>query len=53
MGRRNFSDRWIGGADSVRTSDVKDHAQSDQHTHAMLLLKKEQRRAAGLGVAYG
>ena len=30
---------------------MKDHAQSDQHTHAMLLLKKEQSRAAGLGVA--
>ena len=50
-GRRNFSERWIIGADSVRTSNVKDHAQSDQHAHAMLLLRKEQGRAAGLGVA--
>ena len=50
-GRRNFNDRWIVGADSVRTSNVKDHAQSDQHTHAMQLLKKEQGRAAGLGAA--
>ena len=28
-------------------SNVKDHAQSDQHTYAML---KEQGRAAGLGI---
>ena len=62
-GRRNFNDRWIVGADSVRTSidirieylwyqpNVKDHAESDQHTHAMQLLKKEQGIAAGLGAA--
>ena len=43
----------IDGSDSVHTSNVKDHAQSDQHTHAMLLLKKEQRKGAGLGVACG
>ena len=48
-GRRNFNDRWIVSADSVRTSNVKDHAQSDQHMLAMQLLKKEQGRAAGLG----
>ena len=48
-GRRNFNDRWIVSADSVRTSNVKDHTQSDQYTHAMQLLKKEQGRAAGLG----
>ena len=30
---------------------MKDLAQSDQHTHAMQLLKKEQGRAAGLGAA--
>ena len=24
--RRNFSERWISGADSVRTSNVHDHA---------------------------
>ena len=46
-GGRNFSERWIVGADSVHASNVKDHAQSDQHAHALLLLKKEQGRAAG------
>ena len=35
--RRNFSDRWIVGADSVRTSNIRDHARADQHTHAMNL----------------
>ena len=47
-GERNFSEQWIVGADSVRASNVKDHAQLDQHRHAA---KKEQGRAAGLGVA--
>ena len=45
--RRNFSDRWIVGADSVRTSNIRDHARADQHTHAMNLLKKEQAEASG------
>ena len=49
--RRNFSEQWIVGADSVRTSNVKDHAQSDQHAPTMMLLRKEQGRVAGLGVA--
>ena len=47
--RRNFSDRWIVGADSVRTSNIRDHARADQHTHAMNLLKKEQAEASGSG----
>ena len=47
--RRNFSDRWIVGANSVRTSNIRDHARADQHTHAMNLLKKEQAEASGSG----
>ena len=39
---KNFSDKWIVGADSVRISNVRDHAQSDQHSCAMLLLRKQQ-----------
>ena len=42
VSRRNFSNRWIVGADSVRTSNIRDHARADQHTHAMNLVKKEQ-----------
>ena len=48
-GRKNFSDKWIVGADSVRVSNVCDHAQNDQHTHAMSLLKKHRAESAGLG----
>ena len=47
MHRRNFSDRWIVGADSVRTSNIRDHAHSDQHDHAMSLLKQESAKAEG------
>ena len=50
-GRRNFSDKWICGADSVRTSNVRDHACNDMHTHAMSLLKKQRAEASGLGPA--
>ena len=42
-GRRNYSDKWVMGADSFRSSNIKDHA------HAMLLLKKEHAVSAGLG----
>ena len=47
MHRRNFSNRWIVGADSVRTSNIRDHAHSDQHDHAMSLLKQESAKAEG------
>ena len=40
---KNFSDKWIVEADSVRISNVRDHAQSDQH--AVLLLKKKQAKS--------
>jgi len=39
--KRNFSDRWIAGADSVCTSNIRDHASSEQHHHAMALLQRE------------
>ena len=47
-GRKNFSSKWIEGAESVRLSNVRDHAKNDQHTHAMHLLKKKQATSAGL-----
>ena len=28
-GRRNYSNKWIVGADSVRTSNIKEHARTD------------------------
>jgi len=36
---QNYSEKWIVGVDSVRTSNVRDHA--CQHQHAMLLHCKE------------
>ena len=41
-GRKNFSDKWLCGADSVRTSNVRDHTHNDQRTYVMSLLKKER-----------
>ena len=48
-GRKNFSEKWIAGANSNRLSNVRDHAQNDQHTHAMSLMKKQRAQSAGLG----
>ena len=47
-GRKNFSEKWIVGADSVRTSNVCDHAHNDQHKHAMSLLTKKRAKSSGL-----
>ena len=49
--RKNFSEKWIVGADSVRTSYIRDHLHNDQHMHAITLLKKERSKASGLGPA--
>ncbi len=46
---KNFSEKWIVGAESVRISNVRDHARNWQHTRAMSLLKKQQSQFAGLG----
>ena len=47
-GRKNFNEKWITGAESLRSSNVLDHARSEQHKHSMMLLKKEQARSKGL-----
>ena len=46
--RKNFSSKWIAGADPVRISNVRDHTRNNQHTHAMSLLKKQRALSAGL-----
>ena len=51
VGRKNFSDKWINIVESVRTTNIVDHAKSDQHTHAMNLRKKELAQAQGSSVA--
>lgn len=39
--RRNFSEKWLWGAESVRTSNIRDHTKADEHAHAM---KREHAR---------
>ena len=41
-GRKNFSEKWIVGADSVRLSNVRDHAQNDQHTHYFYVASEKE-----------
>ena len=47
---RNFSDKWIDGADSIRTSNIKDHAQSQQHVNAMQLFSREHAKEKSLSI---
>ena len=46
---RNFSDKWILGADSLRTSNIRDCSKTNQHVQAMRLLAKEHATARGDG----
>lgn len=39
-GSRNFSAAFIDGSENLRTSSFKDHAKTDMHERAMVLLKK-------------
>ena len=45
---RNFSNKWIVGADSLRTSNICDHAKTIQHRTVMSLLEKEHAIARGV-----
>ena len=47
--RRNFNECWVTGANTLKTSNIRDHAQSEQHAHAMALLAKERAIALGEG----
>ena len=47
IGKKNFSDKWIDGAESLRTINVVDHAKSNQHTHAMNLHRREKASSSG------
>ena len=40
--RRNFNEHWVTGANTMKTSNIRDHAQSEQHVYAMALLAKER-----------
>ena len=41
MGRRNYSAAYIEGSVNLRVSSYKEHAASEMHARAMLLLKKQ------------
>ena len=51
QGRKNFNDKWISRADSVRTTNVLDHTKSDMHIHAMNLLRRDQAQAQDSSIA--
>ena len=31
--KKHFSNQWIEGASSIRTSNIRDHINTDQHVH--------------------
>ena len=45
--KQNFTDNWISGTNSVHTSNIRDHASSEQHIHAMALVVKEHNLTTG------
>ena len=49
-GLKNFSDAWIEGLKNHKTSNVQDHASSEQHLAAMNCLKKTQAQSSGLSI---
>ena len=44
-GRKHFSNKWIEGAESIRTSNIRDHANADQHIQSMEIEQREQAQA--------
>ena len=50
-GLKNFSRAWIVGSTNHKTSNIIDHATSDQHKAAMARLNEERARSAKLPVA--
>jgi len=35
----HFSNKWIEGAGSIKTSNIRDHINADQHVHVMEIEK--------------
>lgn len=44
-GNKNFSKAWIDGSSNHKTSNITDHAATDQHKSAMMLLRKDQAKS--------
>ena len=49
--KKNFSRAWIDGSTNHKTSNVVDHASSEQHKAAIALLRREQAKNASEPVA--
>lgn len=47
---KNYSAAWVTGSENQRTSNVIDHATSEQHKLAMKLLRTAQAKASNLPV---
>jgi len=45
--RKHFSNKWIEGAESVSTNNIRDHANADECIHAMEIEQREQAQAKG------
>ena len=43
--QKNFSRAWIEGSTNQKTSNITDHANSEQHKSAMALLRKDQAKS--------
>ena len=44
-GHKNFSKAWIGASTNHKTSNITDHATSDQHKSAMMHFRKDQAKS--------
>lgn len=49
-GLKIFSKAWIDGSENQRTSNVIDHATSNQHVAAMVYFKKDQAKALAVSL---
>ena len=51
-GMKNFSSAWIKGSTNQKTSNVVDHATSEQHTTAMVRMQAENAKASKVPLAH-
>ena len=45
VGHRNFSEAWVRGSSNHKTSNIVDHATSEQHKAAMMYHRREQAKS--------
>ena len=51
-GLKNFSSAWISGSNNHRTSNIVDHAKSDQHKAYMMHLRADQAKSKQLSITF-